>query len=136
MTIHLPKDLERFVHDAVRGGRYAREDDVIRDALIRLRQAMPDEAARSVFAGTILVGPPSGWTLRWARYPPGAFEVNLAAGQADGAAERGARVESEAVRDFALRVDGNFVAYGLQILIEFGGLWCWLHAFLGDEVVG
>ena len=41
--------------------------------------AMPDEAARSVFAGTILVGPPSGWTLRWARYTPGAFEVNLPA---------------------------------------------------------
>jgi putative addiction module CopG family antidote len=47
MTIHLPKDLERFVHDAVRAGRYAREDDVIRDALLRLRQAMPDEAATS-----------------------------------------------------------------------------------------
>ena len=41
MTIHLSKDLERFVHDAVRGGHYAREDDVIRDALIRLKQAMP-----------------------------------------------------------------------------------------------
>jgi Arc/MetJ-type ribon-helix-helix transcriptional regulator len=47
MTIHLPKDLEWFVHDAVRAGRYAREDDVIRDALLRLRQAMPDEAATS-----------------------------------------------------------------------------------------
>jgi Arc/MetJ-type ribon-helix-helix transcriptional regulator len=40
MTIHLPKDLELFVHDAVRTGRYAREDDVIRDALTRLRQLM------------------------------------------------------------------------------------------------
>jgi putative addiction module CopG family antidote len=47
MTIHLPKDLERFVHDAVRAGRYDREDDVIRDALLRLRQTMPDEAATS-----------------------------------------------------------------------------------------
>ena len=46
MTIHLPKDLERFVHDAVRAGRYAREDDVIRDALTRLKQAMP-KAART-----------------------------------------------------------------------------------------
>jgi hypothetical protein len=33
-------------------------------------------------------------------------------------------------------VDGDFVAYGLQILVEFGGLRCGLHAFLGDEVVG
>jgi Arc/MetJ-type ribon-helix-helix transcriptional regulator len=41
MTIHLSKDLEQFVHDAVRAGLYAREDDVIRDALTRLRQATP-----------------------------------------------------------------------------------------------
>jgi Arc/MetJ-type ribon-helix-helix transcriptional regulator len=47
MTIHLPQDLERFVHEAVRAGRYAREEDVIRDALMRLRQAMPGEAAPS-----------------------------------------------------------------------------------------
>jgi putative addiction module CopG family antidote len=45
MTIHLTKDLEQFVQDAVRSGLYAREDDVIRDALIRLKQAMPKDAA-------------------------------------------------------------------------------------------
>jgi putative addiction module CopG family antidote len=45
MTIHLSKDLERFVHDAVRAGRYASEDDVVNDALARLRQAMPDDIA-------------------------------------------------------------------------------------------
>jgi Arc/MetJ-type ribon-helix-helix transcriptional regulator len=44
MTIHLSKDLEQFVHDAVRAGLYAREDDVIRDALTRLRQDMPAAA--------------------------------------------------------------------------------------------
>jgi Arc/MetJ-type ribon-helix-helix transcriptional regulator len=33
--------LEQFIHDAVRAGLYAREDDVIRDALTRLKQAMP-----------------------------------------------------------------------------------------------
>jgi Arc/MetJ-type ribon-helix-helix transcriptional regulator len=42
MTIHLSKDLEKIVRDAVRADLYAREDDVIRDALIRLRQAMPE----------------------------------------------------------------------------------------------
>jgi putative addiction module CopG family antidote len=47
MTIHLPEDLERFVHDAVRAGRYARQDDVIRDALIRLQQVMPIDAGKS-----------------------------------------------------------------------------------------
>jgi len=41
MMIHLSKDLEQFVHDAVRAGLYTREDDVIRDALIRLKQTMP-----------------------------------------------------------------------------------------------
>jgi putative addiction module CopG family antidote len=39
MTIHLPEDLERFVHDQVRAGRYPSEEDMIRDALKRLRQA-------------------------------------------------------------------------------------------------
>jgi putative addiction module CopG family antidote len=45
MTIHLSKDLEQFVHEAVRAGLYAREDDVIRDALTRLRQDMPKPKA-------------------------------------------------------------------------------------------
>jgi Arc/MetJ-type ribon-helix-helix transcriptional regulator len=40
MTIHLSKELELFVHDAVRAGRYAREADVIRDVLIQLMQTM------------------------------------------------------------------------------------------------
>ena len=46
MTIHLSKELEQFVHDAVRVGLYAREDDVIRDALIRLKQTMPRPTAQ------------------------------------------------------------------------------------------
>ena len=41
MTVRLSRDLEQFGVDAVRSGLYAREDDVIRDALTRLRQAMP-----------------------------------------------------------------------------------------------
>jgi Arc/MetJ-type ribon-helix-helix transcriptional regulator len=47
MTIHLPEDLKRFIGDAVRGGHYAHEDDVIRDALIRLRQTMPQDGGKS-----------------------------------------------------------------------------------------
>lgn len=49
MTIRLSKEQEQFVHDAVRAGHYARGDDVIRDALDRLRQSMPKDAAP--FAG-------------------------------------------------------------------------------------
>jgi Arc/MetJ-type ribon-helix-helix transcriptional regulator len=41
MIIHLSKDLERIVHDAVRAGLYAREDDVIRDALTRIEHDLP-----------------------------------------------------------------------------------------------
>ena len=41
MTIHLPPDLERFVHDQVIAGRYRSEDDVIRDALEQLRRHAP-----------------------------------------------------------------------------------------------
>ncbi len=49
MTIHLPEDLARFIHDAVRTGRYAREDDVIRDAVSLLKQTLQeaDETADS-----------------------------------------------------------------------------------------
>jgi Arc/MetJ-type ribon-helix-helix transcriptional regulator len=38
VTIHLTDDLERIVQSAVRTGRYASEDDVVRDALLRLAQ--------------------------------------------------------------------------------------------------
>jgi Arc/MetJ-type ribon-helix-helix transcriptional regulator len=41
LTVQLSKDLEQIIHDAVRAGFYAHEDDVIRDALTRLQQAMP-----------------------------------------------------------------------------------------------
>ena len=51
MTIHLPEELARFIHDAVKSGRYASEDDVIRDAVSRLRQTLQqgDDAATSDF---------------------------------------------------------------------------------------
>lgn len=42
MTIHLPAELAQFIHDAVRSGRYSREDDVIRDAVFRLKQAFEE----------------------------------------------------------------------------------------------
>jgi Arc/MetJ-type ribon-helix-helix transcriptional regulator len=45
MTIRLEKDLEQIVHDAVRSGLYARENDVIRDALTRLKQVLPQDTA-------------------------------------------------------------------------------------------
>ncbi len=41
MKIHLPEHLERYVHDQLQAGRYPTEDDVIRDALERHRQAGP-----------------------------------------------------------------------------------------------
>ena len=41
MTIHLSKDQERFVYEAVRAGLYTSEDAVVKDALDRLRQTIP-----------------------------------------------------------------------------------------------
>jgi Arc/MetJ-type ribon-helix-helix transcriptional regulator len=41
MTIHLSKELEQFVHDAIRAGRYATEDELFSDALERLRRQTP-----------------------------------------------------------------------------------------------
>ena len=37
MTIHLSEDLLRFVREQVESGRYPSEEDVVRDALERLR---------------------------------------------------------------------------------------------------
>jgi putative addiction module CopG family antidote len=39
MTVRLTENLERFIRDAVKTGRYANEDDVISDALVRLKRA-------------------------------------------------------------------------------------------------
>ena len=47
MTIHLSKDLEQIVHNAILGGLYAREDDVIRDALTRLEKTLPKPTGTS-----------------------------------------------------------------------------------------
>ena len=41
MTIHLPPELERFVHDQVVAGRYLSEDAVVRDALEQFRSHTP-----------------------------------------------------------------------------------------------
>ena len=47
MTIHLSKDQERFIHDAVRAGLYASEDAVVSDALERLKQTLPKPARQA-----------------------------------------------------------------------------------------
>jgi Arc/MetJ-type ribon-helix-helix transcriptional regulator len=39
-TIHLTEELQSFISEAVHSGRYASEDSVISDALIRLRHAI------------------------------------------------------------------------------------------------
>jgi putative addiction module CopG family antidote len=41
MTIDLPVDLERFVHDEVQAGHYPSEQEVIRAALEQLRDRTP-----------------------------------------------------------------------------------------------
>jgi putative addiction module CopG family antidote len=52
-SVQLTEDLECFIGDAVRSGRYSDEGEVISDALVRLRNAIdtnietPDESAVS-----------------------------------------------------------------------------------------
>jgi putative addiction module CopG family antidote len=41
MTIDLPADLERFIHDEVQAGRYPSEQEVVRIALEQLRGRSP-----------------------------------------------------------------------------------------------
>ncbi len=55
MTIHIPQDLARLIEDAVRTGQYDSEVDVIRDALLRLRQAMETTAATTDNVGEPVV---------------------------------------------------------------------------------
>ncbi len=55
MMIQVPQDLAGFIEDAVRTGQYAHEDDVIRDALVRLRQARGVTAATSAQSDTPLL---------------------------------------------------------------------------------
>jgi putative addiction module CopG family antidote len=50
MTIHLPPELERFVHDQVVAGHYPSEDAVVRDALEQLRRHAPTPANGSIGA--------------------------------------------------------------------------------------
>ena len=51
-TIHLTEDLTCFLSEAVHSGRYASEDSVIADALIRLRQAInPSDLNSDQIAG-------------------------------------------------------------------------------------
>jgi len=41
VTIHLPEDLERFAREQVQTGRFSSLDEVIREALERLRAQTP-----------------------------------------------------------------------------------------------
>jgi Arc/MetJ-type ribon-helix-helix transcriptional regulator len=45
MTIHLPEELQRYVHEQILAGRFMSEDDVIMDALERQRQAQQPAVA-------------------------------------------------------------------------------------------
>jgi Arc/MetJ-type ribon-helix-helix transcriptional regulator len=40
ITLQLDKDLESFIQDAIKTGSYATENDVVSDALMRLRDAL------------------------------------------------------------------------------------------------
>jgi Arc/MetJ-type ribon-helix-helix transcriptional regulator len=48
MTISFSsKELEQFLRDAVRSGRYASEEEVVRDALTRLKASLPGGRAKT-----------------------------------------------------------------------------------------
>jgi Arc/MetJ-type ribon-helix-helix transcriptional regulator len=47
ISVQLTEDLEYFINEAVRTGRYGAAKDVIADALVRLRNAIGDVSDRS-----------------------------------------------------------------------------------------
>jgi Arc/MetJ-type ribon-helix-helix transcriptional regulator len=46
MEVHLPEDLQRFVHDQVRTGGFPSEDQVVREALRRFQKVQEPVAAQ------------------------------------------------------------------------------------------
>jgi Arc/MetJ-type ribon-helix-helix transcriptional regulator len=48
MEIHLPEDLQRFVHDQVRAGRFPSEDQVVCAALRQFQRVQQPAAAQPV----------------------------------------------------------------------------------------
>jgi Arc/MetJ-type ribon-helix-helix transcriptional regulator len=51
MTIRLPHELAQFIEDAVSAGLYASENDVIKDALVRLQKAVEGSPAEPAPGG-------------------------------------------------------------------------------------
>lgn len=49
MIVQLSKALEEFVRDSVRSGRYATEEEMVRDALERMRDEAPPAPATDLF---------------------------------------------------------------------------------------
>ena len=45
MEIHLPEDLQRFVHDQIRIGRFSSEDQLVRTALEQFQRAQQGATA-------------------------------------------------------------------------------------------
>jgi Arc/MetJ-type ribon-helix-helix transcriptional regulator len=54
MTIDLPEDLQRYVHDQVLAGRFRTEDEVILDAVEHHRHTHPITAASPVTTDPVL----------------------------------------------------------------------------------
>ena len=46
MTIHLPEDAERYVHSQVQSGRFGSPDEMIAEAVRRLREAEQEPPPR------------------------------------------------------------------------------------------
>ena len=47
MTIHLPEDLERFIHAKVQSGQFASEDEAVAEAVRRVKQWEQEEAVKT-----------------------------------------------------------------------------------------
>src|SRR2546423_891402 len=57
ISVHLTEDLERFIHDTVRGGLYSNEGAVISDALIQLRKSTNTDVDPSSDESSLPTGP-------------------------------------------------------------------------------
>jgi putative addiction module CopG family antidote len=52
MTIHLPQELERYIHDQVLRGEFASADEALTEAVRLLQRRAPEQVATAAARGT------------------------------------------------------------------------------------
>ena len=120
MTIHLPEDLERFIHAKVRSGQFASEDAALAEAVRLLRQRDQEQDTEKKRVEALLVegldsGPSTPMTSRdWDEIEREGQRI-IAAQQLENLRQLGRKLDampSAAVADGLTNRDHDRILYG------------------------